>query len=80
MAVRRAREAHVPEVRRVVARLLERLQHQRRERLAPAAGSLDVIGHELAGGTGDRRSVGRPHPLRRRRGRDAEIGEPGQQQ
>ena len=38
VAVRRAREAGVAEVARVVARLLERAQHERRERLPAAAG------------------------------------------
>ncbi len=49
-------------------------------RLAAAAGALDVVGDELAGGSGDGRSVRWPHALGRRRRRDAQIGEAREQQ
>ena len=77
VAVRRAREARMAEVARVVARLLQRAQDERRERLPPATGLHDVLGHPLASLGGDARSCGGRELLRHRRGRNVEVGELG---
>jgi hypothetical protein len=57
VAVRAARESRVAEVARVVARLLERAQDERGERLAAALRLLDVLAHALARAAGEHRGL-----------------------
>ena len=74
VAVRRAREPRVAEVARVVARLLERAQDERRERLPPAARLLDVLGDPLRDLARELRRRLRRERLGHGRRRDAEVG------
>ena len=80
MAVRGAGETHMAEVPRVVARLLQRAEDERRERLAAASGALDVVGHDLARLRCDVSGGRRGELVRGRRCRHAEVGELGEQQ
>ena len=72
VAVRGAREPRVPEVLRVVARLLERAQHERGKRLLATFGVRDVLAHALARLGRDPRRLLRRHVVGvgRRRSRD----------
>src|SRR5205814_4266769 len=80
VAVRRAREAGVPEVARVVTRLLERLEDERREGVAAPARLPRVLHDTLARLRGEQGCIRRPEALRRGRRRNAEVGELRQQQ
>ena len=77
VAVRRAGEPGVPEIRGVVAGLLQRPEDERRECGCPAAGAAHVVHHALGDLPGQRRGLRGRHALRfgRRRRRHAEIGE-----
>ena len=75
VAVARRAQAGVAEVDRVVARLLERAQHERGQRRAAAAGAPHV-GVDHARDLADRvLGLLRRHRLRQRRGRHVERGE-----
>ena len=63
VAVGGAREARVAEVLRVVARLLERAQDERRERLTPAPRLLGVLRDELRRLARECRGLLRRQPL-----------------
>ena len=63
------------EILRVVARLLQRSQDERRERLAPTPRLLGVLRDELRRLARERRRLLRRQPLRHGRRRHAEIGE-----
>src|SRR5919204_4270668 len=80
VAVRGARETRVAEVPRVIPRLLERLQDERREGVSPPPRPGDVIRDPLARNACDRGRIHRPKPLRNRRRRHAEVGELPDQQ
>ena len=67
------------EVARVVARLLERAQHESRERLPPAPRLLDVLGDPRRDLSGELRRLLRCQPVGRRRRRHAEVRELGEQ-
>ena len=76
VAVRRAREARVAEVPRVVARLLQRPEDERRERLPPPPRLRRRTSLTRSARLGrDARRVGGREPLGRRRRRNVEVGE-----
>src|SRR5262245_6757563 len=75
VTVGRACKPRVAELPRVIARPLERLEHERRKGLAPAARLAGVLGHQLAGRTGEMRRLARADHLGNRWRRDAEVGE-----
>ena len=75
MAVGAARETRMAEIARVVPRLLQRAEDERRKRLPPPPRRLGVGGDPLGGLAGERRGCLRRKLLGRRRRRDAERGE-----
>ena len=82
VAVGAAREPGVAEVLGVVARPLERAQHEGGKGLAAAAARLHVLGHPLRDRGGERGRVARAQPVGvgRRRRRHAEVGQLGDEQ